>query len=166
MNPCLVTSLLIACALSACTPAAENNQLPHIQMAGSDRDAHGCIGSAGYTWSPVREACIRIFESGLAFAPDETQTTTADGAVLQAFVVLAPEAGETITAAEAYVPGRASTIALTVVHTPEGDIRPTVLVNKDEGLEVFSYKDEFILDIQGKRFRRQSAPDDRLFLIR
>jgi hypothetical protein len=41
-----------------------------------------------------------------------------------------------------------------------------VLVNKAEGLEVFSYKDEFILDIQGQRFRRQSAPDDRLFLIR
>lgn len=79
-----MTSLLIACALSACTPAAENNQLPHIQMAGSDRDAHGCIGSAGYTWSPVREACIRVFEAGLAFAPDPAQARAEGGAVLQA----------------------------------------------------------------------------------
>lgn len=135
-------------------------------IAGADRDAHGCIGSAGYTWSEVRQACIRIFEAGLAFAPDPAQTSNPGNAVLQAFVVLAPESGETITAAEAYVPGRATPIALTVVHTPEGDIRPTVLVNKAEGLEVFSYKDEFILDIQGQRFRRQSAPDDLLFLIR
>jgi hypothetical protein len=163
----MVTTLALL-VLSACSPVTENVSSAEkpTPVAGADRDAHGCMGSAGYTWSEVREACIRVFEAGLAFAPDETKTTAADGAVLQAFVVLAPEAGETITAAEAYVPGRTTPIALTVVHTPEGDIRPTVLVNKAEGLEVFSYKDEFILDVKGRRFRRQSAPDDRLFLIR
>ncbi|MEX3011868.1 hypothetical protein [Hoeflea sp. TYP-13] len=31
---------------------------------GSDRDKHGCIGSAGYTWSEVRQDCVRLFEAG------------------------------------------------------------------------------------------------------
>lgn len=29
---------------------------------GSDRDAHGCIGSAGYIWSERSQQCIRIWE--------------------------------------------------------------------------------------------------------
>ena len=33
-------------------------------MPGSDRDEHGCIGSAGYQWSQVQKKCIRIFEAG------------------------------------------------------------------------------------------------------
>ena len=32
---------------------------------GSDRDEHGCIGSAGYTWSEVRHDCIRLFEEAI-----------------------------------------------------------------------------------------------------
>lgn len=34
-------------------------------MTGADRDEHGCIGSAGYTWSEVRQDCIRLFETGI-----------------------------------------------------------------------------------------------------
>ena len=31
-------------------------------MPGSDRDAHGCIGSAGYSWCESRQKCLRIWE--------------------------------------------------------------------------------------------------------
>lgn len=31
-------------------------------IVGGDRDAHGCIGSAGYTYSKVKKDCIRVFE--------------------------------------------------------------------------------------------------------
>ena len=45
---------------------------------GADRDAHGCIGSAGYVWSQVREECIRPFEAGIRMAPAaEPDATTA-----------------------------------------------------------------------------------------
>jgi lipopolysaccharide export LptBFGC system permease protein LptF len=30
--------------------------------AGSDKDAHGCIASAGYTYSELKKECIRTFE--------------------------------------------------------------------------------------------------------
>ena len=29
---------------------------------GSDRDAHGCIASAGYSWCEVKQSCIRPWE--------------------------------------------------------------------------------------------------------
>lgn len=31
-------------------------------MPGSDRDSHGCIGSAGYSWCETKEKCLRIWE--------------------------------------------------------------------------------------------------------
>lgn len=34
-------------------------------IVGDDTDDHGCKASAGYTWSEVREDCIRLFESGI-----------------------------------------------------------------------------------------------------
>ena len=32
------------------------------QMVGNDRDEHGCIGSAGYTWNEEKGECIRPWE--------------------------------------------------------------------------------------------------------
>lgn len=32
------------------------------QMVGGDKDEHGCIGSAGYTWCEGKSACIRLWE--------------------------------------------------------------------------------------------------------
>jgi hypothetical protein len=35
---------------------------PGTPMVGSDRDEHGCIGSAGYTWCPAKSKCLRVWE--------------------------------------------------------------------------------------------------------
>lgn len=57
------------------------------EMVGNDKDEHGCIASAGYTWSEVQKDCIRLWEKGvrmtsvgdaekslfLVFSPDSTQ---------------------------------------------------------------------------------------------
>ncbi len=32
------------------------------QIVGNDRDAHGCIGSAGYSWCGAKGKCIRVWE--------------------------------------------------------------------------------------------------------
>ncbi len=32
------------------------------QIVGGDKDAHGCIGSAGYSWCEVKNKCLRIWE--------------------------------------------------------------------------------------------------------
>jgi hypothetical protein len=33
-----------------------------VQIVGNDRDAHGCIGSAGYVWCAKEQACVRPWE--------------------------------------------------------------------------------------------------------
>lgn len=35
------------------------------EKVGADKDEHGCIASAGYTWSEVQQSCIRLFEKGI-----------------------------------------------------------------------------------------------------
>lgn len=155
-------ALALTALLGACSPQGQSGSPVAAPVAGADRDAHGCIASAGYTWSPVRSQCIRVFEAGLAFEPDPAPT---QGAVLSAFVVLAPAEGA-VTAAELFVPGRDAPIALALVHTPEGDIRPTLLENKAENVSVFRYKDEHFLDVKGQRYRRHSPDKDRLFELR
>lgn len=31
------------------------------QKVGGDRDVHGCIGSAGYTYSAIKDSCVRVW---------------------------------------------------------------------------------------------------------
>ncbi len=38
------------------------------QIIGGDKDEHGCLGSAGYTWCEEKEKCLRVWEE-----PCETQ---------------------------------------------------------------------------------------------
>ena len=39
-------------------------------LVGNDRDAHGCIGSAGYTWCEAKQKCLRVWEEPCALASD------------------------------------------------------------------------------------------------
>lgn len=55
----LVGSMLVAPLASAET------------LVGGDKDAHGCIGSAGYTWCAAKEKCLRTWEEACV-APDKT----------------------------------------------------------------------------------------------
>nr|WP_121271471.1 hypothetical protein [Pedobacter schmidteae] len=34
-------------------------------VVGGDKDAHGCLSSAGYTWSVLKNDCIRVWETGI-----------------------------------------------------------------------------------------------------
>jgi hypothetical protein len=38
------------------------SSLAFAQKVGGDKDVHGCIGSAGYTYSQIRNTCVRVFE--------------------------------------------------------------------------------------------------------
>jgi hypothetical protein len=35
---------------------------PEGQLVGNDRDAHGCIPSAGYSWCELKQKCLRVWE--------------------------------------------------------------------------------------------------------
>lgn len=34
------------------------------QLVGGDKDIHGCIGSAGYSWCEEKSKCVRVWEEG------------------------------------------------------------------------------------------------------
>ena len=53
-------------------------------MVGGDRDEHGCIGSAGYSWSALRGECIQVFEVGTRLNPMDVEQ---EEAVISAFIV-------------------------------------------------------------------------------
>ena len=71
--------MLLAGTLGAC---ASNGPL-----TGADRDNHGCIPSAGTTWSQVKQACVQPWEAGIRL----NQTAQTDGAQFAAYVILSAD---------------------------------------------------------------------------
>jgi hypothetical protein len=61
----LTVSVILLVVLCGC----ERSQLaaaPSPPQVGGDRDAHGCIGSAGYRWCAREGACVRPWELAAA----------------------------------------------------------------------------------------------------
>ena len=66
-----LTLMAASLLLAACST-------PEQHLVGSDRDSHGCIGSAGYQWSVLTKQCVRLFEQGIRLNPtDVGQTSSA-----------------------------------------------------------------------------------------
>lgn len=55
-------ALLLAACVSTDRPAATTDTGTTRPAPGSDRDAHGCIGSAGYQWCQHNQRCERPWE--------------------------------------------------------------------------------------------------------
>ncbi len=87
-------------AAPVATPTAD------AQIVGGDSDEHGCKGSAGYSWSVVKNDCIRIFEAGIRLNPKATDLDKS----MSAFVVFKSETDE--TQAELYLPNQKTSILL------------------------------------------------------
>jgi hypothetical protein len=56
-------TLIAVIILSACGQ-------PEEPIVGGDRDEHGCIGSAGYSWCEPKQKCLRVWEEE-CYASDE-----------------------------------------------------------------------------------------------
>ena len=74
-----VVGLLICCSFFACDKVFKkqedftraNDTVP-VERVEGEQDAHGCIPSAGYTWSHLKQDCLRIFEEGYRLNPIDT----------------------------------------------------------------------------------------------
>jgi len=65
---------VFALILAGC-PQEAQQQAPqdNATLVGGDRDEHGCIGSAGYTWCEAKQKCLRAWEEECetaAFSPE------------------------------------------------------------------------------------------------
>lgn len=68
--------IVIAVSLAVFSKAQKTNP----KIPGSDRDKHGCIASAGYTYSVLKKECIRPFEQKILLKeidPKESYTSNA-----------------------------------------------------------------------------------------
>ena len=108
----LLFALLLSLFFASCADkpkpaeAIKTEKLPEVPMVGGDSDAHGCKASAGYTWSVVKNECIRIFETGIRL---EAKAKDLDKS-LSAFVVF--KSDEADDKAELYLPNEKTSILL------------------------------------------------------
>jgi hypothetical protein len=58
----VVALALLPGVLGGCAEAPKNAARPAPPVVGADRDQHGCIGSAGYSWCARETACVRPWE--------------------------------------------------------------------------------------------------------
>ena len=146
MNPIYsIPILLVALSLNACHQGASHETAA--PMTGAERDEHGCIPSAGFQWSVVRNTCVKVFEAGLPFEP----TAYNPDQTLRAYVVTAPAKGSKVTAAELFWPGESKPWPLELLYTHESDIRPPVLEYKTHKVRIYrTSEDAYMLERDGK----------------
>lgn len=60
-NRRLLFNIMVLCAIIV-SPSCSHKSSD--RLVGNDRDSHGCMASAGYTWSEARKDCVRVWEVG------------------------------------------------------------------------------------------------------
>ena len=72
--------------VSIITDESSVSDLPRV---GNDTDEHGCIPSAGYTWSNLKYRCIRLFEEGIKLIPAGPNSNQDDitGLILNSYLI-------------------------------------------------------------------------------
>lgn len=114
-----------------------------VTLSGGDRDEKGCITSAGYRWSVMKDTCIRIFEAGIKMMPKDPSLDQSTAA----FLVFSKDRVKV----EIFLPGQKK--AVIIRRKVEGTDEPTewasgplTLIFKDG---VYSLNDEGKLLYQG-----------------
>ena len=86
ISMCLLCAgaLFVACGSKRGKTVEVAEQADTVHVVGGDKDKHGCIASAGYTWSEVQKDCIRLWEKGV-------RMNAVDDAEKMLFLVLSPD---------------------------------------------------------------------------
>ena len=58
----IIIVVLIIAVLGAVGFVVFRNNAVTNDLVGGDKDAHGCIGSAGYSWCEAKDKCLRVWE--------------------------------------------------------------------------------------------------------
>lgn len=58
----LIAALATGCAATSTGDTTSKDPQPAPRPIGGDRDAHGCLAPAGYTWCARERACVRPWE--------------------------------------------------------------------------------------------------------
>lgn len=73
-----ITLLLISVVLFSCQGSVQkdtsNDSSSSLPPIGGVKDEHGCLVSAGYAWSKIKEECIRPWEGTITMNVTDTST--------------------------------------------------------------------------------------------
>jgi hypothetical protein len=78
-----VVILLVGCA-------------PKEQLVGNDKDEHGCIPSAGYSWCEAKQKCLRVWEEPCATNSSEHICTAEESTATACTMEYAPVCGKIV----------------------------------------------------------------------
>ena len=76
-------------AISDVSIITDESSVSDLPRVGNDTDEHGCIPSAGYTWSNLKYRCIRLFEEGIKLIPAGPNANQDDitGLILNSYLI-------------------------------------------------------------------------------
>ena len=79
MKKTIISFIVLVIAVVGIYYIASNNNSSRVSnMVGNDRDIHGCIGSAGYSWCEAKKICIRSWEEYCTATPPKTAMFVCD----------------------------------------------------------------------------------------
>lgn len=112
----MLAGFLFACqSKTSKRSSANTNQKT---LIGGNKDSHGCLTSAGYTWSELKQDCIRLFESGIRLNPVENEKSY----TTSAFLIFAKDSNQV----EVFIPDSSHSTILshkaTLYESPESNI--------------------------------------------
>lgn len=110
------------------------------QIMGGDKGVDGCISSAGYTWSVVKDSCIRVFEVGTPFIRYDVRTGVTDSLTV-AYLTLSDDG----LRAEVFFGPTDKPIVMDALPQFEGETMPILYENAMERLKIRSYRDTYQL---------------------
>lgn len=140
----LFVGLLTGCGSGNRTSQTAAETADTTFTVGGDRDGHGCIGSAGYAWSEVRQECIRPFEAGVRML-----SATDPEATLCAYLVFSADSAQ----AELFLPDRETTEVLDRRNLPAGGHAWNI--EDDDTFNVRRTADRWIIERRGTTLYRQ-----------
>ena len=128
MKKVIVLSGIVLSMFSCNSPKKEevkeekvNTEETQEPLVGADRDEHGCISSAGFSWSELQQTCVQLWEAGVRLDPIEVKE---GDAVFSAFVLFNKDESK----AEIILPNKKGSVIL------------------DKKSENFYEKDEYMYD--------------------
>jgi hypothetical protein len=132
-----VLAVVIVLVIMGC-----NNIPKSVENVGGDKDKHGCKASTGYTWSELKNNCVRIFETGTQFSAYGKNLDS----TLAAYVIISGDQKK----AEVFVPSNYSkeSIILDAVKNSKDNIKTTLFENKQKMISIDLSKDKYLIIIK------------------
>jgi hypothetical protein len=126
---------LVSCKDVEVTPEDTSMKMDtlSISLVGADKDKNGCLATAGYTWSVLKQDCVRLFETAFVLAPIQSPETT--DAVLVTYVLVSTDGLK----AEVFLPGSEESMLMNRPVIGQPWIHEDLKLVADEGFKL--YKD-------------------------